>query len=131
MEYIAESYPQVWASNKIARAWSRSVCAEMHSGFTVLREICDFRPLERITITSIPTKLENELFRIDKLWQEGLTHFSGKFLAGKNFTAVDAFFLPVALRIETYSLHRYFSEKSLTYQRHLLTLTYLKEWLES
>lgn len=129
-EYLAESYPQVWAEDKIARAWSRSACAEMHSGFNVLREICDFRPLERITLAEIPAELANELSRIDQLWQEGLNRFAGNFLAGELFTAVDAFFVPIALRIETYGLHRYFSKKSLAYQRRLLSLPQLKAWLE-
>lgn len=130
VEYVAESYPQVWASDKIARAWSRSACAEMHSGFTVLREICDFRPLERLELAQTPPELVAELTRIDELWQEGLNRFSGNFLAGNEFTAVDAFFAPVALRIETYGLHRYFSEQALAYQRRLLSLPELNEWLK-
>ncbi|QLB42260.1 glutathione S-transferase N-terminal domain-containing protein [Mannheimia pernigra] len=130
-EYVAESYPQVWAEDKTARAWSRSACAEMHSGFHVLREICDFRPLDRITLADIPDELVHELARLNDLWQEGLNRFASNFLASEQFTAVDAFFLPIALRIETYSLHRYFSEKSLAYQRRLLTLPELKIWLQS
>lgn len=90
-EYVAESYPQVWAEDKTARAWSRSACAEMHSGFHVLREICDFRPLDRITLADIPDELVHELARLDALWQEGLNRFAGNFLAGEQFTAVDAF----------------------------------------
>lgn len=129
-EYVAEIYPQVWADDKIARAWSRSACAEMHSGFNILREICDFQPLERIALAEIPTELANELSRIDQLWQEGLNRFAGNFLAGEQFTAVDAFFVPIALRIETYGLHRYFSKKSLAYQRRLLALPQLKTWLK-
>lgn len=130
VEYVAETYPEVWTSDKIARAWSRSACAEMHSGFTVLREICDFRPIERIPLKQIPTELVDELARIDQLWQEGLNRFSGHFLAGNAFTAVDAFFVPVALRIETYGLHSYFSKQSLAYQRRLLSLPALNEWLK-
>ncbi|QHB17407.1 glutathione S-transferase N-terminal domain-containing protein [Mannheimia pernigra] len=129
-EYVAESYPQVWTEDKAARAWSRSACAEMHSGFNVLREICDFRPLDRITLADIPDELVHELTRLDVLWQEGLNRFASNFLASEQFTAVDAFFVPIALRIETYSLHRYFSEESLVYQRRLLALPELKMWLQ-
>lgn len=39
-EFLAETYPSVWPSDKTARAWARSVCAEMHSGFTSLRSSC-------------------------------------------------------------------------------------------
>lgn len=131
VEFIAEDYSQVWAEDKFARAWSRSACAEMHSGFEQLRTICNFDPLNRIQLEHIPPELEKELQRLDELWQEGLTQFQGKYLAGNQFTAVDAFFVPVALRIETYGLHHYFSEPSLTYQKHLLTLPELKEWLSA
>ena len=35
-EYVAEQYPdkQLWPRDKAARARARSVCAEMHAGFT-------------------------------------------------------------------------------------------------
>ncbi|MDD2714249.1 MAG: glutathione S-transferase, partial [Simplicispira sp.] len=41
-EYLAESYPEkhLWPQDKAARARARSVCAEMHSGFTALRGAC-------------------------------------------------------------------------------------------
>ena len=46
-------------------------------------------------------------------WQNGIARFGGPFLAGQKFTAADAFFAPVAFRIQTYDLpvgadaHRY------------------------
>ena len=38
-EYVAEQFPdkQLWPADTAARARARSVCAEMHSGFTALR----------------------------------------------------------------------------------------------
>ncbi|MGX2957299.1 glutathione S-transferase [Ursidibacter arcticus] len=129
-EFVAERYPQVWACEPTARAWSRCACAEMHSGFEHLRNICDFNPLARTPLAEVPTELGQELARLDQLWQQGLTQFGGSFLAGENFTAVDAFFVPVVLRIETYGLHRYFSQQTLEYQRKLLALASVKEWLK-
>ncbi|KAE9533393.1 glutathione S-transferase [Ursidibacter arcticus] len=129
IEFVAESYPQVWEKDSIARAWSRSACAEMHSGFKNLRNICDFNPLAHTPLANIPQALEQELARLNELLQQGLDQFNGNFLAGENFTAVDAFFVPVMLRIETYGLHRYFSEKVLAYQRRMLMLENLKVWL--
>lgn len=128
-EFVAENYPQVWAEDKVARAWSRSACAEIHSGFENLRHICDFKLLERITLAKIPETLEQELARINQLWEQGLAQFGGKFLAGNHFTAVDAFFVPVALRIESYGLQDYFSKQSLEYQQRLIALASVQEWL--
>jgi glutathione S-transferase len=41
-EYVAERFPdrQLWPAEPRARARARSVCAEMHSGFTALRGAC-------------------------------------------------------------------------------------------
>src|SRR6185295_5974095 len=36
-EYLAERHPNMWPGDPIARAWARSVSAEMHSGFSALR----------------------------------------------------------------------------------------------
>ena len=45
-----------------------------------------------------------DLGRLAGLWSEGLTRFGGPFLAGAAFTAVDAFYAPVANRLLTYGL---------------------------
>jgi glutathione S-transferase len=41
-EYLAEKFPerQLWPSLVAARARARSVCAEMHGGFSALRSAC-------------------------------------------------------------------------------------------
>ena len=41
-EYAAEQFPQaqLWPAEREARALARSLCAEMHSGFTALRSAC-------------------------------------------------------------------------------------------
>ena len=48
--------------------------------------------------------LERDIDRVGALWNDGLRRFGGPFLAGGAFTAVDAFFAPVAYRIQTYGL---------------------------
>lgn len=128
MEYIAEDYPQVWAEDKKARAWSRSACAEMHSGFSALREVCGFNPLEDVPLASIPDAVQTDLRRINQLWEEGLARFGGPFLAGNRFTAVDAFFVPVASRIATYHLESMLNPLALVYQQRLLALPSFAVW---
>ncbi|WGE50965.1 glutathione S-transferase family protein [Actinobacillus equuli subsp. haemolyticus] len=129
-EYVAESYPHVWPKDKKARAWARSVCAEMHSGFEYLRNICDFRPLEKITLEALPCELEYELKRLNAIFAQGLQQFGGTYLAGMQFTAVDAFLLPIAARIQTYGLADYFDENVRIYQQQMLALPAYQEWLK-
>ncbi|OBX07905.1 glutathione S-transferase [Gallibacterium salpingitidis] len=130
IEYIAEDYPQVWAEDRYARAWSRSACAEMHSGFATLRQTCGFDPLVHTPLKEVSDQVATEIKRINQLWQEGLNRFGGPYLAGKKFTAVDAFFVPIASRIATYGLESYFSDSPLAYQQKLLALDSFKEWIK-
>jgi glutathione S-transferase len=66
---------------------------------------------------------------MDQLWCEGLSRFGGPFLAGEAFTAVDAFFAPVAFRIQTYS--PVLSDKALRYAQRLLALPSMQEWYQA
>ncbi len=60
------------------------------------------------------------LQRLDELWNDGLSRFGGPFLAGAAFTAVDAFYAPVAFRMQTYGLA--LSPASQAYANRLLAL---------
>jgi glutathione S-transferase len=104
VEYLAERHAGVWPEIRDARAWSRSACAEMHAGFSALRNCCSMSCGIRVQLHSVPAALTADLSRISGLWNDGLEHFGGPFLAGAAFSAVDAFFAPVALRLQTYNL---------------------------
>ncbi len=94
VEYLAERHQGVWASDKHARAWSRSAASEMHAGFSSLRNLYPMSVGIRVKPRSGDAGLKADVKRIDALWSEGLTKFGGPYLAGQKFTAVDAFFLP-------------------------------------
>ncbi|MFC3395976.1 glutathione S-transferase family protein [Brenneria rubrifaciens] len=127
-EYLAEMHPQVWPADPHARAWARCAAAEMHSGFTALRNNCAMSCGVTVKINAISPALSSEIQRIDALWQEGLTRFGGPFLAGKSFTAVDAFFSPVVFRIKTYQLP--VSPTTTAYSEHLLSQPAMQIWLK-
>lgn len=128
-EYLAETYPQVWPEDKTARAWARSASAEMHSGFQTLRNSCGMSCGHRIQMHEIAPALQKDIARIDELWNEGLGKFNGAFLAGERFTAVDAFFAPVAFRFQTYELTPTGAAKE--YLIRLLNLPAMQEWYAS
>lgn len=127
-EYVAEDHSQVWPADRAARAWARSATAEMHSGFATLRNICGMNVGVRVRMHEISGALQANLDRIDELWSEGLSRFGGPFLAGEAFTAVDAFFCPVAFRVQTYDLK--LSDTSRAYCERLLDLPAMKQWYE-
>lgn len=128
-EYLAEIHPQVWPSHAVARAWARCAAAEMHSGFAQLRHICTMNCGLRVRMAEIGPGLQADLDRMDALWNEGLERFGGPFLAGNQFTAVDAAFAPVAFRVQTYNLPM--SAGALEYVDQLLELEPMRDWYEA
>ncbi|GLQ98611.1 glutathione S-transferase family protein [Dyella mobilis] len=128
-EYLAERHPGVWPTDARARAWARSAAAEMHSGFDALRSHCPMNCGIRMQLGTMPAALMRDLTRLQELWNEGLTLFGGPYLAGAAFTTVDAFFAPVAFRIQSYQLP--VDEACRTYAQQLLGLPAMKHWYET
>lgn len=125
-EYLAEKHPAVWPTSVGARAWARCAAAEMHSGFGALRENCSMSCGIRVRLNETPAALNSDLKRLDELWTEGLRRFGGPFLAGSSFSAVDAFYAPVAFRVQTYELT--LSDTAAAYATRLLNLASMKQW---
>lgn len=80
VEYLAERHEHVWPLDAEARAWARSAAAEMHSGFTELRERCTMNCGISVRLDSLTLPLALELARLNELWAEGLAKFGGPFL---------------------------------------------------
>jgi len=127
VEYLAERHEQVWPSAAPARAWARCAAAEMHSGFPELRTRCPMNCGVRVRIDALPAALSGEIARVNGLWTQGLERFGGPFLAGAHFTAVDAFFAPVAFRVQTYGLE--LQPSAMNYAARLLELKSMREWM--
>jgi len=109
-EYLAERFPQhaLWPRDARQRARARSICAEMHSGFSSLRSHCPQNieaslPAVGARILNEQSGVRNDLDRVQALWADALQASGGPFLFGA-FGIADAFFAPVAGRIRTYGL---------------------------
>ncbi len=126
VEYIAEQHSAVWPESLAARTWARCACSEMHGGFSAIRNQCGMNVGLRIKLNDKPASLIKDVKRLDELWCEGLNQFGGPFLAGKNFSAVDAFFAPVVFRIQTYGLQ--LSEQANAYVQAMLSHKDMQQW---
>lgn len=126
VEYLAERYGRVWPLDPEARAWARSASAEMHSGFSALRNECGMNCGLRIELAAKSDKLLADIARVAELWADGVARFGGAFLAGKRFTAVDAFFCPVAFRAQTFGILN--EGVAGEYVQRLLALPAMQEW---
>lgn len=109
-EYVAEQHPEraLWPADAAARAQARSVCAEMHSGFSALRTHCGMNieaslaDVGAIVLRDQPG-VRRDLERIVEMWTGLLRQHGGPMLFGR-FSVADAFFAPVCMRISTYAL---------------------------
>jgi glutathione S-transferase len=128
-EYLAERHHGVWPHDARARAWARCAAAEMHSGYAALRGRCSMSCGLRVRLHETPPELRRDLARLEELWIDGLARFGGPYLAGAEFSAVDAFFAPVAFRIQTYGLA--LAPRALDYAQRLLGLGAMRRWYES
>jgi glutathione S-transferase len=128
-EYLAERHPGVWPSAAEARAWSRCAAAEMHSGFSALRNQCSMSVGVRIRLNSVTDTLKADLARLEELWADGLARHGGPFLGGARFSAADAFYAPVATRVQTYDLPVNAASKA--YVSRLLAFPAVAEWIEA
>ncbi|OQR82093.1 hypothetical protein THRCLA_11139 [Thraustotheca clavata] len=127
IEYLAESYKNIWPTHPEARAFARSASAEMHSGFMGLRTTCNSCVGLRIKLHNIDEECKKDFRRLNELVTEGLERFHGPFMAGATFTAVDAMYCPVAFRVQTYNL-KFENEAVNEYFARLLNLSSMKEW---
>jgi len=102
--YLAERHPSVWPADEAARAWAQCATAEMHGGFGAVRNDCTMNVGVRVATKPASAALKRQVARLGELWAEGLSRFGGPWLAGPDFSAVDAFYAPVAFRVRTYGL---------------------------
>ena len=104
-EYLAEEIPDcaIWPADRTARAKARAYVAEMHAGFMALRSECPMNLRRRPAIIEIGSQVRRDVARVETIFAQCLGQSGGPFLAGE-FSALDAFFVPVLKRLQTYRL---------------------------
>jgi glutathione S-transferase len=126
-EYLAERHPGMWPRDPVARAWARSACAEMHSGFPHLRNEMAMCIRERVDVRPWSPGLQHDVARVIAVWNEGRRRFggTGAFLCGE-FSIADAFYAPVAFRFRTYGVAP--DGAAGAYLQSMLAHPWLREW---
>ena len=109
-EYAAEQFPEkhLWPADRAARARARSICAEMHAGFTALRGNCPMNIEAQLADTGALIWRDKPAVRADvqrlvDMWTALLQEHGGPMLFGA-FSVADAYYAPVCMRIKTYAL---------------------------
>lgn len=133
-EYVAEKFPDkaLWPRDPQARARARSICAEMHSGFSALRTHCPMNieaslPQAGALVWRDQAAVRNDVQRIIGMWSELLARSKGPMLFG-DFSIADAYYAPVGMRIRSYQLP--VPGHITDYIRRLCALPGVKAWMD-
>lgn len=108
-EYLAELFPKkrLWPADPVARAFARSIAAEMHSGFRPLREHLPMALLEVKPRAIDDKEARADIGRVTALWREARETWGardgGPWLFG-HFTIADGMYAPIATRFRTYGV---------------------------
>jgi len=126
-EYLAERHPGMWPSDPVARAWARSIAAEMHSSFQALRDEMTMCVRERLDVRPWSAGLASDVARVEEIWTESRRRHGrgGPYLCGA-LSIADAFYAPVAFRFQTYRVAP--EGEAGAYLAALLAHPFMREW---
>jgi len=132
-EYVAERFPDkhLWPRDTALRARARSICAEMHSGFSALRGACGMNIEAHLSevgaiIWRDRADVRADVQRLTDIWRDALAASGGPLLFG-DFTIADAFYAPAVLRLQTYALP--VSDEVRGYMDRVCALPAVQEWV--
>ncbi len=127
-EYIAELFPQNLYWDPKQKAVMRSLCAEMHSSFTSLRNELPMNCRREPSPLAVSDACQTDINRIQDLWQHAATYSDGKgdWLFG-SFSIADAMYAPVALRFRGYGVK--LNKPATAYVERLLQYPAMLEWI--
>jgi glutathione S-transferase len=130
METLAELFPQhaMWPRDAAARAYARSISAEMHAGFADLREQMSMNIQRQAFGQELTAGALANVKRIDVIWRNCLSAHGGPFLFGNEFGIADAMFAPVVMRFNSYAPK--LSETARAYCASVTAFPVVAEWIE-
>lgn len=126
-EYVAERFPEkgLWPDAPADRARARSICAEMHSGFSTLRHAMPMNVSADLAGFGWSVGVQDDIDRLVAMWRELLDRHHGPMLFGR-FTIADAFYAPVLSRLKTYGIT--LPDDILAYRDAVLALKGMQAW---
>jgi glutathione S-transferase len=104
-EYLNEIRPKagLLPAQRAARARCRSICGEMHSGFSNVRSALPMNLKAHRPGFKVWSGAQADIDRITTIWRECLAVYQGPYLFGK-LSMADAMYAPVVTRFLTYDV---------------------------
>jgi len=132
IEYAAERFPdaRLWPEDRAARAHTRSISAEMHSGFAALRNECGMNLHRPVGAKKLSADARADIARIQQIWTECRERYGklGPFLFG-SFCGADAMFAPVVHRFRSYAIP--LEPAAQAYMETMMALPAFREWTQA
>jgi glutathione S-transferase len=127
-EYLNEIRPKagLLPADRVQRACCRSICGEIHSGFTALRSSLPVNLKGHFPGFKIWSRAQADINRIATIWQECLAKSGGPFLFGTR-TMADAMYAPVVTRFVTYDVT--LEARLRQYCRVVMEMPEMQEWI--
>ncbi|HEY0852040.1 MAG TPA: glutathione S-transferase family protein [Bradyrhizobium sp.] len=130
-EYLHESCPGagLLPADRVQRAHCRSICGEIHSGFTTLRASLPVNLKGHFPAFKIWSRAQADIDRVCSVWRECLAQSGGPFLFGEGRTMADAMYAPVVTRFATYDVK--LEPPLAAYATTIMTMPEMLEWIDA
>lgn len=130
-EYLNEIRPQarLLPEDRRARAHCRSICGEMHSGFSALRSALPMNLRAHFPGFRIWSRAQHDIERIVTIWRECLAAYGGPWLFGAEIGIADAMYAPVVTRFLTYDVK--LEPDVAEYCMQVLAQPFVAEWIDA
>ncbi len=128
-EHLAEKFAgsRLWPADPDTRALARSVCAEMHSGFSALRQTLPMNIRRRRPGGANAPSVQQDIRRIIQIWTElRRQHGAGGPFLFREWGIADAFFTPIAARFRSYDVP--LPPEAAAYREALLSWPAFRRW---
>jgi glutathione S-transferase len=128
-EYLNEQKPLggLLPKQRAARARCRSICGEMHSGFSSLRAALPMNLKARFPGHKIWVRAVSDIERIAVIWRECLHDYGGPYLFGAKRCMADAMYAPVATRFVTYDVK--LDSRCAAYVKTIMAMPEMRAWI--
>ena len=129
-EFLSEALPdaRLLPKDRAARARCRSICGEMHSGFSNLRSALPMNLKAKHPGFKVWAGAQLDVDRVTAIWRECLAESGGPFLFGE-VSLADAMYAPVCTRFATYDVA--LDPVCAAYRDHILKMPFMVEWTKA
>jgi len=129
-EYLNEVKPRagLLPKDRATRARCRSICGEMHSGFSNLRSALPMNLKARRVGFKVWSGAQADIDRITTIWRESFATYRGPYLFGP-LSIADAMYAPVVTRFVTYDVR--LDDVCSQYCDRIMALPEMIEWCDA